>query len=200
MSNIVSSAIFCARNVDKAENQDKVGRWAVAVGQGKKVVDYVRTLDNELGKQMNKGVSVLKDFSKQEVLLDYAAKTVNLASKKINPLICISSGIDVLRADDKQSAAITTGSALASMFAVEHVMKKHLDDVTKIKGVEKIAKKVVEFEAKHETKGKIGALIHGVAFVVGSCTAYNVGEKFGSLLTSAPPKNETKTKKIPEQT
>lgn len=184
MSNIVSSTIFCARNVEKAESENKVGRWAVAVGQSKKVIDYVRTLDNELGKSTNKAVTSLKTFSHQEKLLDAAGKAVNFASKNINPLICVSSGLDVLMADDKQSALITTGSALGAMFAVENLMKKHLDEIPKIKGIDKIAQKVMDFAAKHGCKGKAGAIVHGVAFVVGSCTAYSVGEKFGSLVAS----------------
>lgn len=182
MSNIVSSAIFCARNVDKAENHDKIGRWAVAAGQGKKVVDYVRTLDNEVGKSANEAVEGLKMFSKSEKLLSYAGKAVDFASKNVNPLICVSSGIDVLMADDKDEALVKNAAALSTMFAVEHVMKKHMDDVVKIKGIDKIAEKVMGFAKRFKAEGKVPAIAHGVAFVVGSCVAYNVGEKFGSLV------------------
>lgn len=190
MSNIVSSTIFCARNIDKAENQDKVGRWAVAVGQGKKVIDYVRTLDNELGKNTNALIHDIKVVSEQEKLLEYTGKAINFASKKVNPLIIMSSGLDVLTAEDKKSALVKNTTALSAMFAVEHLMKNHLDDVTKIKGIDKVAKKVAEFGMKHNCEGKLGALIHGVAFVVGSCTAYSVGDKFGDLIL-----NKTDAKK-----
>jgi len=195
MSNIVSSTIFCARNIDKAENQDKVGRWAVAVGQGKKVVDYVRTLDNQFGRNTNALIHDVKIASEQEKLLEYTGKALNFASKNVNPLIIASSGLDVLMADDKKSALVKNATALSAMFAVEHLMKEHLDDITKIKGVDKVAKNVMEFAAKHSCEGKLGAIVHGVAFVVGSCTAYSVGEKFGSLIlnkTDSKEKSENK--------
>lgn len=189
MSNIVSSAIFCARNVNKAECQDKVGRWAVAAGQGKKVVDYVRTLDNELGKSANSSVEALKTFSKSEKLLTYAGKAIDFASKNVNPLICVSSGIDILRADDKQSALITNAAALSSMFAVENLMKKHLDEIPKIKGIDKIAQKVMEFAKKYKCEGRLPAIIHGTVFVAGSVASYALGEKFGTLVANKAKEN-----------
>ncbi|MFA7658940.1 MAG: hypothetical protein WCY19_05865 [Candidatus Gastranaerophilaceae bacterium] len=182
MSNVISSAIFCARNVDKAEKQDKIGRWAVAAGQAKKVVDYVSTLDNEVGKGARTAVNALKTYSESEKLLSYAGKAIDFASRKVNPLICVSSGIDILRADDKDSALIKNAAALSSMFAVEHLMKNHLDDIPKIKGIDKIAERVMKFAAKYKIEGKLPAIIHGVAFVVGSCTAYSLGDKFGTMV------------------
>jgi len=195
MSNPVSSMIFCARNFDKAENENKVGRWAVVAGQAKKVTDYVVTLDNQLGKESKAAVDVLSKHAKNEKLLDFAGKAVNLASKNINPLICVSSGIDVLRSDDKESTAVVAGSALATMFVGENLMKKHLDDIPKIKGVDKIAEKVMKVAKDCKIEGKVPAIIHGVAFVVGSCTAYNVGEKFGKLLMNKPEKETDVNKK-----
>lgn len=185
MSNIVSSAIFCARNVDKAENQDKVGRWAVAAGQAKKVVDYVVKLDTEVGKNAQEAVNLFKKISEKQKVIQYAGKyagkAVDIASRNVNPLICVSSAIDVLQAKDKESALVTNATALSAMFAGESLMKKHLDDVVKIKGIDEIAKKVLDFAAKHNFKG-LPAIVHGAAFVVGSCAAYSVGEKFGNLL------------------
>lgn len=190
MSNPISSLLFCARNVDKAENQGKVGRWAVAAGQAKKVADYVTTLDNKVGKTAKTSVEALKTFSRNEKLLQYAGKAVDFASRNVNPLICVSSAIDVLRADDKQTAAITNATALASMFAVEKVMKNHLDDITKIKGVDKIAEKVLKFSKETPHMKGIPAIIHGVAFVAGSIAAYSVGEKFGSTIAKKVKKDE----------
>lgn len=181
MSNIVSSAIFCARNVDKAESQDKVGRWAVAAGQAKKVVDYVVTLDNEVGKNAQTAVSILKKTADEQKILKYAGKAVDFASKNVNPLICVSSAIDVMQAKDKESALVTNAAALGAMFAGESLMKNHLDDFVKLDGVDKIAKKVLQFASKHNFKG-LPAIIHGTAFVVGSCASYSIGEKFGNLL------------------
>lgn len=186
MSNVISSAIFCARNVDKAENQDKVGRWAVAVGQGKKVFDYVRTLDNDLGKEANSAYNAITMVSKDSKALQGIGKAIDFASKKVNPLICVSSGIDVLMAKDKESALIQNAGALGGMFAVEALMKKHLDDVVKIKGIDTIAQKVMKFSTKNKYTKVLPAMIHGVTFVVGSCTGYSVGQKFGQMLLSKP--------------
>lgn len=182
MSNVVSSAIFCARNVDKAESQGKIGRWAVAAGQAKKVADHVASLDNIYGKHAKASIDALKTLSKSEKLLHYAGKAVDFASRNVNPLICVSAGIDVLSSDDKESALVTNGTALASMFAVEHLMKKHLSEIPKMECMKGITEKVLKFAGGSKAKGKIPSIIHGVAFVVGSCTAYGVGEKFGQLL------------------
>lgn len=199
MSNVISSAIFCVRNVDKVEKQGKVGRSAVAVGQGKKVFDYVATLDNEVGKTAKTAVDALKTYSQKEKLLSYAGKAVDFASKNVNPLICVSSGIDVLMADDKDTAIIKNTAALGSMFAAENLMKKHLDDIPKMKSMEKTAQRVMKFATKHKMEGKLPAIIHGVAFVVGSCVAYSAGEKFGTLVAKKV-KDEYKTPEIKEHT
>lgn len=182
MSNVVSSAIFCVRNVDKAENQGKVARWAVVTGQAKKVTDYVVKLDNNLCKSAKSAVDSLSTFAKSEKLFDYAGKAVNFAAKNINPLICVSAGIDVLNADDKETALVTNATALTSMFAVEELMKKYLDEIPKMDFMKGITKKVMQFAKNNKCEGKLPTIIHGVAFVAGSCTAYNLGEKFGYLL------------------
>lgn len=190
MSNIISSAIFCVRNVDKAENQGKEGRWAVADtkmliagGQGKKVFDYVSKLDKTIvGKGAQSAAQFCQKAAKSEKLFDYAGRAVDFASKNVNFLICASAGIDVLTSDDKEAALVTNGTALTSMFAVEHLMKKHLDEIPKMDCMKGIAEKVIKFEKENKCEGKISAIIHGVAFVVGSCAAYSVGDKFGHLL------------------
>lgn len=184
MSNVVSSAVFCARSVDKAEN-GQFGRWTVAAGQGKKVADYVATLDNQVGKTAKTAYDALHTASKSEKLLQYGGKALNLAAEYVNPLICVSSGIDVLMADDKESALIKNICGLGAMFAVENAMKHHLDDVVKIKGIDKIAQKVMQWAKTFKGGEKtVPAIIHGAAFVIGSCTAYNIGNKFGTLVAN----------------
>lgn len=191
MSNVISSAIFCARNVDKAENQDKVGRWAVAVGQGKKVFDYVKTLDNDLGKGANEAYKTITMVSKDSKALQGLGKAIDFASKKVNPLICVSSGIDILRAKDKEEAFVLNGAALMAMFGTESLMKKHMDEniaqkclekASKIKGLENAAENFLKFTEKNKFTKAIPAMIYGTAFVIGSCTGYSVGQKFGQLL------------------
>jgi len=107
-------------------------------------------------------------------------------------LICVSSGIDVLMAKDKESALVENAGALGGMFAVEALMKKHLDDVVKIKGIDKIAESVMKYSTKNKYTKAIPAMIHGVAFVIGSCTGYSVGQKFGQMLLNKPQTQEQK--------
>lgn len=189
MSNIVSSAIFCARNFDKTESKlqdDKTSvaasRFLIAAGQGKKVLDYVRTLDNEIGHGANGAVDAVKAVGKDNKLFKYGVEAIDFASKKINPLIIASSGLDVLTSDDKDSTLITNAGALSAMFATEDLMKKHMDKIPKMKYIKPIAEKIMKFAAKHGMEARLPAAVHGVAFVVGSCAAYSMGEKFGSLV------------------
>ncbi len=150
MSNVISSALFCGRNVNKATTQGRIGRAYVAIGQGANVFDHVRTLDNAFGKSAKTAVDALKTAAKSEKLIEYAGKAVDFASKNINPLLCASAGLDILMSEDKGEALVTNTTALTSMFAVEHLMKKYLDDVVKIKGIDKIAKRVMNFAKKYK--------------------------------------------------
>lgn len=182
MSNPVSSAIFCVRNIDKAETQSKPTRGYIAAGQGAKVIDYVAKLDNKVGKTAKTALEALQKVARNEKLVEYAGKAIDFASKNINPLICFSAGMDVLTSDDKESALVTNATALGAMFGVEHLMKKHLDEIPKMDFMKGISEKVMKFAKENKCEGKLPAILHGVAFVIGSCTAYSVGEKFGSLL------------------
>lgn len=193
---VVSSGLFCARNVGKAENKGESGQWGVAAsrggvaaGQAKNVLSQVQKYDNEIGKSAKAAVDALKNAAKTDKILNGAYKVVDFASKNVNPLICVSSIFDVLTSDDKESTLIKDAAALTSMFAVEHLMKQHLKDTlkeaSKVKGIDKIAEKVMKFGAKYKNGGKIPAIIHGVAFVVGSCAAYSLGEKLGAVAAGA---------------
>lgn len=177
----VRSLIFCDRSAQKVEN-GHTGRIPVVLGQAKRVTDYIHTLDNKLGKGTKEAASILRNAAENDKLIEYAGKFVKFAERNVNPLICVSSGIDVLTSDDKKSALVTNATALGSMFTVEHLMKKHLDDIPKIKGIDKIAENIAEYTSKYKFGGKLGRIAHGVAFVAGSCAAYSLGEKFGHLL------------------
>jgi len=194
MGNIVSSTIFCVRNTDKVENGD-FGRLPVAIGQARNVVNSVMSFDGALGKTAQGAVDVLSKASKNEALLKYAGKAVNLVGENINPLICLSAGVKVLTSDDKVSTGIQQASALSAMFAVEKFMSKNLEgaiksSITEIKklkdkkGLEKTFKNFENFIGKHKLQGKLPKVLYGVLFVLGSCGAYGAGEKLGTLVTS----------------
>lgn len=191
MTNVVATAIFCARNTDKALDQGKVGRIGVAVGQSKNLLEAVAKYENAAGKGSKAALGAMRNLANNDALLKFAGKAVNFASNNINPLICVSAGIDVMRSDDKESALITNATALGSMFAVEKLMKKYLDEIPKMECMKGISQKVLKFAEGTKAEGKLPAIIHGVAFVIGSCTAYAAGEKFGHLLTGQSDKKQT---------
>ena len=202
MGNVLASAIFCIRNEDKVKNGD-IGRLPVAIGQGRNVVNSIMSFDNAIGKTAKTAVDALEIASKDEALLKYAGKAVNFVGDHINPLICVSSGIKVLTSDDKASAFVTQASALSGMFAVEHLMKKHLEkgidkSLEKIsslesdKGFGKVLKNTEKFFEKPNLKGKIPKILYGVLFVIGSCTGYNYAEKSGNFLISKFKKEDKK--------
>lgn len=183
--------IFGGRSLDKAETNGDPVRGLIACGQIFNAAKSAEKLDGTIGQSAKTAVDAFKSLSKSDKLFGYAGKALKIVGDNINPLICISSGIDVLTSEDKTSAFITNGCALSSMFAVEHLMKKHLDDIPKMECMKGITEKVLKFSEGSSAKGKIPSIIHGVAFVIGSCTAYSVGQKFGELLVG--PKAEQKS-------
>lgn len=192
MSNVIASAIFCARNTKKAENGDW-GRVPVAVGQARNIVDSVLSYDNAIGRGTQHFVNGLNTAAESEKVLRGLGKTVNFFAKNINPLICVTSGVKVMTAEDKHSTLIQETAALSAMFAGEAWMKDNLSKVAEIKGIDKIAEKVMAFSKTFKGGGVIPAAIKGTAFVIGSCTAYNMGSKFGHLLTDKKPAEEAQT-------
>lgn len=204
MSNVVASAIFCAKNTKKAENGDW-GRTPVAIGQARNIVDSIMAFDNAVGRTTKTAVDGYNTIAKSEKLLEYAGKGVKYIAAHINPLICISSGAKVLTSDDKTSTLVQQTASLGAMFAGEAWMKKNLDKslikiwktLSEMKCTKGLTEKALEFVKTHKCEGKIPTIIHGVAFVIGSCSAYAVGEKFGNLLTGAKTTSQTDS---PEKT
>lgn len=181
LAEVCQTGLFCGRNIE-ATSQGHVGKAAVVVGQARNLAGHVATLDNKIGKATKSALEAFKKIAQNDKVVDGVGKVVDLAGKYVNPLICVSAGIDVITSDDKESALVTNATALASMFTVEHLMKQHLDKVPKIKGIDKIAGKVMEVAKECKCEGKLPSIIRGVAFVVGSCVSYDIGHKFGNLL------------------
>ena len=102
---ITKNAIFSKRRLDKAANGD-IGSYAVATGQIKKGIDAVAKFDNVVGHATSTATKAFDAGAKTTGALGYAVKSVNWAANHVNPLICVTSGIRVLRADDKGAEAI----------------------------------------------------------------------------------------------
>lgn len=182
VSNIVSSGIFCYRNIGKTENGE-IGRAPVAVGQANNILNSVMELDNAVGKGAKTAVDALKGVAQGSRALGYLGKGINFASKNVNPLICVSGGIKVLTSDDPASAMIQEAAALKAMFTCEKLMKANMDNVKNIGCVKGVATKFLNFCANTKGFGKLPMILKGVAFVGGSMLAYDVGHKFGTFVT-----------------
>lgn len=187
LESVTRSLIFGSRNIDKSANGQ--AREGAAVGQIKNVFNEAAKLDGIIGRGAQSALNAFSTFTKSSKPLEYFGKAVDFAAKNVNPLICISAGIDVLNSDDKEYTLTTDAAGLAAMFGTEHLMKKHLgtivdsvkEDALKIQEKSKFAKEIIE-AARKVGKGKLTPIIKGIAFVAGSCTAYSVGEQFGKLL------------------
>lgn len=197
---IVSSAVFGVRNYNKG-NDGHVVRYAVAAGQAKKVIDYVSQLDNVVGKTTKTATEAFGVASKGSIFLEGCGNVAKFSSTHINPLIVASAIVDVANSENKTETAVVSATSLGTMFACEKFMKKHLKDIPKLKCFEKITE-IVTKATKGTKYGKyVAPVLEGLAFVVGSCTAYSVGEKFGKMLigksdTKESPQTQGGTQKL----
>ena len=119
---ITKNAIFSKRRLDKAVGGD-IGSYAVATGQIRNGVAAVAKFDNMVGHATSSATKAFDAGAKATGALGYAVKGVNWAAKNVNPLICVTSGIRVLKAEDKTSEAINQAYGLAGMFAFEKTSK-----------------------------------------------------------------------------
>ncbi len=190
MANLWTSLIFSSRNVKKTENGE-IGRAPVAAGQAANAFKAVAKYDNAVGRGAQTATSIFTKMSKDSKVLKYAGKVVDFASKNINPLICVSSGIKVATSDNKLETGILEAGALAGMFLGEGVMKRYQDkifnetNVTKVinkahnnKTIGKFAQKVL----KTKYAGKYAELVKGIAFVAVSISSYSAGKKLADNL------------------
>jgi len=189
----VPSGIFCYRNfkkaTDKSENGEKT-RSTVAFAQGAKIIEAITKYNDETAKTAQSAFSIFDKYAKQSKLVDCAGKVVNWATHNVNPLICASGAVKVLTSDDKVHTGITQTGALAGMFLGEGLMKLHLGNFINEQNILQLAEKVKNtpglkraaqavLESTH--CGKAAAILKGLAFVCGSITSYNIGEKIGKL-------------------
>lgn len=172
-----STVLFFLRNGNRAQNGEG-GRGFVAIGQGAKVVKQICEYDNIFGRGTKSAVNAFKTIAKNDKVFNGISKGVKFASENVNPLIVVSSGINVLTSEDKQSTIIAEAGNLAAMFAAEGWMKKNLDNVLKNLPISK----------------KWMPIVRGIAFVIGSISAstigYKVAKAFAAKLKTVNEKSE----------
>lgn len=162
-----STVLFFFRNGNRAQNGEG-GRGFVAVGQGAKVVKQICEYDNIFARGTKSAVNAFKTVAQNDKIFNGISKGVKFASENVNPLIVVSSGINVLTSEDKQSTIIAEAGNLSAMFAMEGWMKKNLDNVLK--------------DLPISSKWK--PIVRGIAFVIGSIGASTVGYKIGKFFAS----------------
>ncbi len=162
-----STVLFFLRNGNRAQNGEG-GRGFVAIGQGAKVVEQICEYDNILGKSAKSAVNALKTVAQNDKVFNGISKGVKFASENVNPLIVVSSGINVLTSEDKQSTVIAEAGNLAAMFAMEGWMKKNLDNVLKNLPINK----------------KWMPIVRGIVFVIGSIGASTIGYKIAKTFAA----------------
>ena len=162
-----STVLFFLRNGNRAQNGEG-GRGFVAIGQGAKVVKQICEYDNIFGKSAKSAVNAFKTVAQNDKVFNGISKGVKFASENVNPLIVVSSGINVLTSEDKQSTVIAEAGNLAAMFAMEGWMKKNLDNVLKNLPINK----------------KWMPIVRGIAFVIGSIGASTIGYKIAKTFAS----------------
>lgn len=187
----VATFIFASRNVDKANDGDN-GRAVVAGCQGinfcSDVVNNIFKYDSTVAKTARSAASVFSEMAKDSKAFDYAGKAIKWGCNNVNPLICASGGLKVLRSDDKLNAGITETAALGTMFAGENIVKGNYERLAKSEIAKnaaqaakdsKILKPLLKYTAEHKLNGKIGMVTKGLALVGGSIASYDLGQHFG---------------------
>ncbi len=187
----VATFIFASRNVDKASNGDD-GRAVVAGCQGinfcSDVVNNIFKYDSAVAKTARSAASVFSEMAKESKAFDYAGKAIKWGCNNVNPLICASGALKVLRSDDKVNSGITEAAALATMFAGENIVKGNYErlansetakNALKAAKDSRILKPLLKYTTEHKLNGKIGMVTKGLALVGGSIASYDLGQHFG---------------------
>jgi hypothetical protein len=133
---VASSAVFSARRAKRgADAIDEnpvygVMNMDIAAGQTLKALRAAQAIavvaDPSLKESMNGAANTIKEMSKSSKFVKGVGKVVSFTADHVNPLICVTSGIKVLGAEDKKETAIRETYALATMFGAEALAKEIL--------------------------------------------------------------------------
>lgn len=195
ISSIAASTLFGARNLDKVVEQDRIDKAPVVVGQGASVFKRIATLDNSIGKGAKTAIDAFKVAAEGNKLIDYTAKAVNYASNHVNLLIgtCALLNAAAQPPEKRGEAVAEATGGLVCMFGAETLMNKCFDEIPKMESMKGITEPIMEFAAKNKCEGKIPSIIRGVAFFLGSTTAYEFGRKTFGTMVAKQFKPETAT-------
>lgn len=194
---VASNAIFSARRatkgVDNLSDNPVYGvmNMDIAAAQTLKGTKAAMNLASA-GEGAGSAMENIKALSKTNKFLNGAGKIINYTADHINPIICLTSGIKVLSADNKVDEAARETLALSTMFGAEALAKrfvgmpftKKIDGVAKTFEREGLYKKLLSekqnqalqdlIKTKHSMKYISGAT-KGLLFVGASIAGYQLG-------------------------
>lgn len=166
---IVQNGTFGSRNfiLGADSGQNNQVRLLVSAGQMYNLLQEGKNCTNSIfQKTSEKILDGCSKLAQNDKVLTKVGKVVDFASKNVNNLIVVASGVKVLTSDDKKTELISQVGNVGGMFAVEGWMKKNL--------------------AKHINKlpipEKLKPIVQGLTFVAGSITGSTLAYKAAKAL------------------
>ena len=170
----IKNALTKLDSVFSLKNADDVAHLCNGVVASEKICakssGILHNITNYIKRAPKKIINLFNTVAENDKLFGKLSKAVDFASKNVNNLIVVSSGVKVLTAKDKQSECISQAGNLIGMFAVEGWMKKNLS----------------KYVAKLPINSKMKPVVEGIMFVLGSITGsticYNIAKKAAAKL------------------
>ena len=184
VASIIQNGLFGGRNYllgtsVLAPEQNNQVRLLVSAGQATNLIKAGTHCGNSIfEKASDKIISACDKLAQNDKLINKLGKIFNFASKNVNKLIVVSSGVKILSAEDKTTETLAQAGNIGGMFAVEGWMKKNL----------------ATYINKLPINAKLKPILEGVVFVIGSITGsticYNLGKKIASVIKGNNKKTE----------
>ena len=128
--NAISSALFAGKQVGNVETQENGAvRVPLLAGQTVSAGKNARIVCAGCGNGLAKGVfSMVDSFEKTckdgAGFLAGTARVVNFISDNINPIICATSAVQVMMAENQEETFAEKSAGLACMFPAEYLVKE----------------------------------------------------------------------------
>lgn len=187
----VATIIFDARNLDKAGHGD-TGRIGAAAAQTTNLLSEAsKSSITPLKNAASTIFNYVDDAGNLIGVTNAASKVTSVASKAVNPLLCVASGIRVLKDDDQYAALIEEGCAMGAMFAGEKLFKILVANPVAQKEITTSAKwaKNIASALQDATKNLTGkkkilvSIVADLALVGVSILSFDIGKKIGKKLS-----------------
>ncbi len=188
---VCATAIFDIRNMDKVGHGD-TGRVGAVAAQTTNLVNAAsRSSIEPVQKVANTALNYIDDAGNVVGVTNAASKVTGFASKAVNPLLCVASGVRVLKDDDQYAALIEEGCAMGAMFAGEKLLKTLVANPIaqkEVKTTSKWATKIastIQDATKNLTGAKkvLATIAADLALVGVSILSFDIGKKIGKKLS-----------------